>query len=294
MFNCALLKRCRHSNTGWCWRVEGQGGSRGKSSAWIIIVVVAVVAVGIIGSIWAASFFLFSENIFGPPSHFTAQKNVTALTGQTSLEVEAGNSNINVLSGSGDQIMVNLTVFASVSLTSSNVYITVDSFGTTMKIGLHTPSSSVYLSTIGTVFVPSSLNLAYLNVSSSNGNLETAGVHAGNFNFSTLNGNVNLHEAGYTSTFAKSSNGNVYVTAAQNISGGSITMKTSNGNLFLSIGKSSGAYINLSTVNGGISTTNLNILSTTSTAHSLIGTINGGGATVIMQTSNGNITLTGI
>lgn len=294
-------------------------GSRGEKSDHVVIIVVIVVVVVLLAAmILSAFFFLSVSNSFGSFNSYSTDTNVTPVAGQTSLELVAGNCNIDVEPGSGNLIYVNLSVTARTSLNSQNVYISVDTQSTGIQITFHTPISFTYLVN-GIVYIPTSMSLNNLNLSTMNGNenvnypfnvshlkmntlngnigitseIGSSGMTGGSILASTTNGNVNINGTGFSGISATTSNGNVHITIQGAITTGNFTMEAINGNLNLFLENTSKASLYLSTTNGGITTAGLNIQTTSSSVHSFTGTLNGGGATVTMTTTNGNIYLYG-
>ncbi len=295
--------------------MEKPDGPEGSGVARTIIVVV-VIAIVVAASLFAVFYFTFNS-LFAPLDRYSTDASVTPVAGQTALVVIAGNSNINIDQGSGSAIYVNLSVTARMNLTAQNVYISVDTYGTTVKITLHTPTSAIALSSNGNLYLPASMTLNYLNLTTTNGNENigypvnassismvtsngnigvtsnagTAGLSGGDIYASTSNGNININGTEFKGISATTSNGNVLANIHGKIVDGQFTFKSSNGNLGLFLENLSQASFYLSTTNGAVSASNLDILATTSTSHTLIGTLNGGGASINMQTTNGNIEL---
>lgn len=304
--------------------MESSDGSRRDKSdrmvVTVVVVVVVVIVVIVAAAIISAVFFLTNFNPFSPHNYYSTDTNVTPAIDQNSLAIAAGNCSIDVDLASGNLIYINLTVSARTSLSSQNVYISVDSQSAGVQITLHTPSASSIFSSSGIIYIPASLNLTYLNLTTLNGNeninhpfnlthlnmatangnigitneVGAAGMTGGYVSASTTNGNININGTGFNGISAKTSNGNVHITIPGNIISGNFTISTTNGNLALFLGNMSQASFYLSTVNGGITTSGLNIQITTSSSHTFNGTLNGGGATVNMKTTNGNIAVTGV
>lgn len=287
---------------------EGSGNRKGWKAT-IVIVVVVIVA---IASIFTLLYLSFSS-IFGQSNHYTTDANVTPVAGQTSLIVVAGGSSISLNRGTGDFIHVSLSATGRMDLSAQNVFITVEKYNSTVEITLHTPPYSLFLISDGNLYLPPSLNLTYVNLtaqngnenvfgpvnvtginaSTSNGNIGVYGLTGGYVSASTLNGIVIIESTGLDGASASTTNGNIYLTVSGSIESGNYTMKSSNGNLELTIGPLSRATLNLSAINGKITTSNLSVAISSVTSHSLTGTLNGGGATVIMQTNNGDISVAG-
>lgn len=300
--------------------MEGSSSGSSKPDHTTIIVVVVVVAVFLTISIVSAVYLLSVSNVFGSVNTYSTDANVTATAEQTSLFVTGGNCNINIDPGNDSLIHVNLTVTASNSLNSNNVYISVNKLPTEVRITLHTPILSTYASN-AILHVPTSMNFTYLNLSTMNGNeninypftvenlnlttfngnigitsyTDTShGMLGGNIRASTSNGNININGSGFSGVLATTINGNIHITTVPGaITTGNFTLRTINGNLNLYLDNQSKASIELSTTNGGITTSGLSIQATTTTVHNLTGILNGGGANVTMKTTNGNIYLYG-
>ncbi len=149
------------------------------------------------------------------------------------------------------------------------------------------------------------IDLLVSEINCSNGNISISGV-TGSPQASTSNGTINIENVNGMVT-AGSSNGDITVKGARSLgslesSNGNITadlnflhenvnIQTSNGSINLAILPTLEMTIDASTSNGKISVTNLNLDLTVHENTRLSGTLNGGGNTVQLETSNGSIEL---
>lgn len=126
-----------------------------------------------------------------------------------------------------------------------------------------------------------------LNLRTVNGNLEIEDVR-GDMRFKSTNGSITAHElAG--SLDAGSTNGSVRIEMVDVRHSDTISLRTTNGGVRLTLPRDIEADVKASTVNGGISTDfPLNLRGKYSSKR-LSGTINGGGCRIELKTTNGGI-----
>lgn len=289
-------------------RKEGSAYRRNLTFATVSIVIASIV----IASLVYIHYFPEIVSI-APYQKYTTNTTLEPPSNEYSLSIVANNSNIEVHQGSSNVIFVELTATGWARLTSTNVYISTVTNGTDIVISINTPNA-FYANTADTsVYLPNASNASLLSlnaqngnqelygplraskytISTANGNIGATGVENGSLSASTVNGNLNVkatHLQYFTGTTV---NGNVQLTVSSAIENGTFILTSVNGNLDLTMAKSSRAYIDMSSSNGNIATDSLILDAATSTNHSLQGTLNGGGATITMETTNGNMKITG-
>ena len=276
--------------------------------ATVIIIVASVVGASLIVviSLPGISFITpyqqyHTDMTFSPPSdHYQ-------------MTISANDSNIQVYQGGNNSVFVDLTVSGWARLTSQNVYITKEVSGNAVTLTVNTPRMYIGYSTNTKVYLPSNataeqltlqttngneniygpLNAFNMSLSTTNGNIGTSGVTNGTMNAATVNGNVDVAAINLLSCNEDTVNGNLQLTISDIIRSGSFSLDSVNGNQDMFINGNSNATLSLSTVNGNVVATNLVIDTTLSSSRTLLGTRNGGGASVDMKTSNGNIRITG-
>ncbi|HPE68937.1 MAG TPA: DUF4097 family beta strand repeat-containing protein [Thermotogota bacterium] len=132
-----------------------------------------------------------------------------------------------------------------------------------------------------------------IDAKTSNGSVDLENLR-GQLNVTTSNGSISL--------VGCSLSGNMHLLDSSNgsISGdislpdtGTVRVTTSNGRIDLRVPRETRATLSAKTSNGTISTKNLGITFSQDTKTSKRGTINGGGASLELDTSNANITLSG-
>ena len=108
-----------------------------------------------------------------------------------------------------------------------------------------------------------------------------------------LNTNGEIHLAGLTNfAMATSTNGAVDLTFTK-ITDAGAGCSTTNGAVSLTLPKDAHANLKIHTSNGAIHTDNLNMATTESSAHTLEGTLGGGGSIIQVATTNGEVKLKG-
>jgi DUF4097 and DUF4098 domain-containing protein YvlB len=133
-----------------------------------------------------------------------------------------------------------------------------------------------------TLHVPAS---AEIRVSSVNGGIEVTGL-SGRVRAETTNGGITARDLS-GAVDATTTNGGVDIDVARLES--SVSLGTTNGGIKLRLPADARATITASVANGGIDTSGLQLNSTTSSRRRLEGTLNGGGASVRLEGTNGGI-----
>lgn len=146
---------------------------------------------------------------------------------------------------------------------------------------------SVRASVTYQITVPRASNL---DVETVNGTLAASDV-AGRLRFSTVNGRITIERcAGEVD--ASTTNGSISADLTA-VNGRLVNLSTTNGRIAVSLPRTVAARVDAGTTNGSI-TSDIAVLTTASTKHSLRGTLNGGGnAEVRLRTTNGSITISG-
>jgi DUF4097 and DUF4098 domain-containing protein YvlB len=131
-----------------------------------------------------------------------------------------------------------------------------------------------------------------VDLRTSNGRVALTGLH-GEVHASTVNGGIEGRGLGVTSLEATTVNGGVDVELTNALtSAGSISLEAVNGGVALALPDGSQASVVARVTNGGISTTGLDFQTTgEQTRRRFEGTLNGGGARVTLQTTNGGVRL---
>lgn len=127
-----------------------------------------------------------------------------------------------------------------------------------------------------------------LTLSSTNGEIIVRDM-TGDLRLETTNGEikgVNLEG----STRASTTNGSVNLDYAL-LGANGITAETTNGEVTVKIPKTTKASVNLRVTNGGISASGLDIVNSESSRKRLVGTMNGGGPEIRIETTNGAVVL---
>lgn len=135
------------------------------------------------------------------------------------------------------------------------------------------------------ITVPRTMNV---EVSNTNGAIHLAGV-TGTLELDTTNGKIEVaHCAG--SLDASTTNGSITAELVRIAQGQPLRFETTNGRIEVSVPASAAANVDASTTNGSISS-DLPVATTRTSSNSLRGTINGGGTTLRLRTTNGGISI---
>lgn len=131
--------------------------------------------------------------------------------------------------------------------------------------------------------VPRSMNLS---VENTNGSIHASDV-SGKLDVGTTNGRIELARCS-GSVNAETTNGAVHVELMQVTPGASMRFETTNGGISLTVPPSIGAVVDAGTTNGSVSS-DVPITTSSFGRHSLHGTMNGGGPSIRLSTTNGSI-----
>ena len=135
------------------------------------------------------------------------------------------------------------------------------------------------------VTVPKSMNV---DVSNTNGAIHLTDV-AGKHELDTTNGKIEVKRCS-GSLDASTTNGGISAELVRLAKNESLRFETTNGRIELALPPSTGADLDASTTNGSINS-DIPVATTRTSSNSLRGTINGGGTSVRMRTTNGGISI---
>lgn len=161
-------------------------------------------------------------------------------------------------------------------------HVMLDSAGEGLNLEINTSRHVDY-----TVKVPKGVNVRLVTT---NGDMEVTGV-TGTFDARASNGRIQATSLENDIT-VHTTNGAITIDAAK-LGEHGITCSTTNGAMTISIPKDGKASISASVTNGTIETDNLSLNNTDSTRRHLDATLNGGGAKIKLDTTNGMISLNG-
>jgi|ERR1051325_4710865 DUF4097 and DUF4098 domain-containing protein YvlB len=133
------------------------------------------------------------------------------------------------------------------------------------------------------ITVPRSMSL---DIDDTNGAVEVSDVR-GSHRIGTTNGHIKLERCG-GDVDAETTNGGINAELLDVTPGKSVRLETTNGGIKLAAPPSLAADIDAANTNGSINT-ELPVTSTHMSRHSIHGTINGGGPTLRLRTTNGSI-----
>jgi hypothetical protein len=161
-------------------------------------------------------------------------------------------------------------------------HVTLDSSGGGFNLEINTSRRVDY-----TVRLPKGVNVKLV---STNGDLQITGV-TGTFDAEATNGRIHA-ESLENDISVRTTNGAISIDASK-LGEHGITCSTTNGAMTVSIPKDAKASISASVTNGTIATDGLTLNSTDSTRRHLDASLNGGGAKIHLDTTNGMISIKG-
>ena len=223
------------------------------------------------------------------------------------LTVTSGNCAVNVIPTTDNGLRATLNVNTSFFL-KAFAKIDVTAVNNTYEIQLETPQywganavANVYIpSTITSNALTISLQngaitsdvpnvVKVLSVETTNGQINVMGQNVLNINTQDTNGNTYISVNSFAAITSSAVNGNVQLTAAGATTNGSISLSTTNGNVNYYANPGSNLSISATTVNGAVSISGITCDSSVSNIRQLVGTVNGGGTSVVLATVNGNV-----
>jgi Putative adhesin len=135
------------------------------------------------------------------------------------------------------------------------------------------------------ITVPRTMNL---DVSNTNGGIVLSDV-TGAHELDTTNGKIEVSRCA-GSLDASTTNGSIHAELLRVNKGQPLSFETTNGRIDVAVPANAAADIDASTTNGSISS-DLPVTTTRTSSNSLHGTINGGGTSMRLRTTNGGITI---
>ena len=135
------------------------------------------------------------------------------------------------------------------------------------------------------ITVPRTMNL---NVSNTNGGILLSHV-TGAHELDTTNGKIEVSRCA-GSLDASTTNGSIHAELLRVTKGQPLRFETTNGRIEVAVPANAAADIDAATTNGSISS-DLPVTTTRTSSNSLRGTINGGGTSMRLRTTNGGITI---
>lgn len=277
------------------------------------IATMIIVVASIVGASLIAIVSLPGIGLLSPYQEYHTDLTISPPASSYSISISANDSNIQIYQGGNNSIYVDVTVSGWVRLSNENVYISREVVGDSVNLVVNTPRFFAAFTANAKLYLPSgatagyltaktsngnenvygALNAVNMTLSTTNGNIGTSGLSSGRVYASTVNGNIDVTAVNLSSCNENTVNGNLHLTISEILKSGTYSLNSVNGNQDLYINKLSNATLALSTVNGNIAVINLVVETTVSSSHTLEGTMNGGGASVSMKTSNGNLRITG-
>lgn len=278
----------------------GTGVARRRTNR---LILVAVVLVGVI--LWGLVLTLvFSFAISPGTQSFSFQESVPQTTGtspppQVSLLVSDVNGGINLVPGGQGSIVINGTITArGFGSSPGDIRLVRSSVDNNIVFQAKFPNSSFFFggglySVAINVYVPASVNFSSLQLSTVNGRIKAFSLTATSLTMSTANGSLDFSCVFCGSVKVSTTNGGVAGSLSSMSSGGTYSLASVNGKVALTLPASASFTFDAKTVNGSVQTHGLNVTPIDTATHHLSGKVNGDGATVILSTVNGSITLTG-
>lgn len=271
---------------------------------------IAIALLVVSASVVVASAFLsnyFDDFTLNPSSNASAITDTYSPPANYSLTITSGNCGVNILSSPDNTLSATLNVTSSFFLKAS-ARIDASSLNGSYDFQLVTPQYWG-INAIANVYIPTGISSSSITVSlqngainaevpnvvheislqTSNGQISLRGQSVNAVNTETTNGNTFISVFAFATITSSTVNGNVQLTVGSASSSGSIALSTINGNVNYYADPSSNLTLSANTVNGAVSVSVLAYDATISNTRQLVGTVNGGGTSVVLATVNGNI-----
>lgn len=278
----------------------------------VVAIALLVVSAGVVLGIAAYS-NVFASLTLNPSSSATASTESFNPPANYTLVVSANNCAVNILPSPDDTLHATLNVTSNFFLkASANIAVTSDN--SSFEFILETPQFlNQYwgIDAVASVYIPSdiaarSVSASVLNgevnaevpnsvneisLETTNGQISVKGQNLANVLTKNTNGNTFVSVLSFSSVTSSGVNGNIQLMVGNSSSSGSISLSTTNGNVNYLANPASNLSISASTVNGGVTISSLAYEDTVFNSRQFVGTVNGGGTTVVLATVNGNINI---
>jgi len=145
------------------------------------------------------------------------------------------------------------------------------------------------------VYVPSTIRFDSIRVTNVNGGIQIAGINSTNIATTTINGNISVDCVYCANATATSTNGNVTGTFAVLVDRGNYALTATNDNINFTAPNSSSFQLNATVLNGSVycyAKYCPNAIPTVG-QRTFTTKVNGGGADVVLDSTNGQITIEG-
>ena len=264
---------------------------KGKLNRWTLaIIIIGILVVAILFSLIYYSTAVVSSKTFSyrvPPDSQGSYK---------SLTVSDVDGLVTVLPWSQSVIMINGTFTAnglgsslssikiSNSSTDGNVLFKADFPANTGILFSQTNTATI------NVYVPSNIRFSTVQISNVNGKAQLNNINATNVGVTTVNGNVTVDCSYCLKAALISTNGNVTATFASIVNQGAYNLTATNANVSFAAPTSSSFQLTATVINGYIVCP---ICASSAQGKSLMETFGSGSATVILDSGNGQITISG-
>ncbi len=272
----------------------------------VIAITLLVVSASIVlmSAVLSAYFEPFTLN---PSSSASATTSVYNPSVNYTLTVTGDNSAVNVLISGNNTLYADLEVSSSFFV-KAYARINVTSTDQSYEFQLETPQYWG-IKAVANVYIPSKIVSNSISVSlqngainadvpnavnsisheTTNGQINARGTNLHYLSTQSTNGNTYISVSNFDSITSSAVNGNVQATVDNKTSTGSLSLSTTNGNVNFYANPASNLTISASTVNGAVSISTLTVDYSVSSTRQLIGTLNGGGTSVVLATVNGNV-----
>lgn len=278
--------------------------------------VIAVALLVVSASMVVASAVLsnyFEQFTLNPSSSANASTGNYDPAENYTLTVTASNCAVNIIPSHDNLLSATLNVTSSFFLKAS-ASIDVTSTNSSYEFQLITPQYwGVFwgLKATANVYVPDHIAARSLTVDTQNGainaevpnavhgvSLETTngqvslrGQELRNIDTQTTNGNTYISVLSFSTITSSAVNGQVQAIISNATSGGSISLSTTNGGITYLANPNSNLSISASTVNGLVSISGMTYDAAVSSIRQFVGTVNGGGTSVVLSTVNGGVSI---
>ncbi len=249
----------------------------------------------------------FEPFTLSPSSSASASTSVYDPSQNYTLTVTAGNCAINIIDSGNNTLHATLKVSSSffvkafarinVSVVDLNYEFQISTpqyWGITAIADIYVPADTISKS-ISVSASNGALNADVPNVvreislETTNGQINVRGDAVQDVSTHNTNGNTYISVFSFNAISSTAVNGNIRATVNNETSTGSISLSTTNGNVNYYSNPASNLTISASTVNGGVTVSGITVVSSVSNTRQLIGTVNGGGTSVVLSTVNGNV-----
>lgn len=265
-----------------------------------IIAIVIVLVVALASLVGLFFYFASTSSTVVATKNFSYPEQPAQNPNSTSMSIVNVNGGISMLTWTQASILINGTVTArGLNSAPNNVVLVESNTGGSISFNAQFPNQGGFFNFQNyevsiSIYVPSNLTFNGVKIGTINGGITVQSISATNLGLVTVNGGITFHCGTCANVTATTTNGSVTGSFTSPIVSGNYKFDSVNGSVSITVPTVSSFRLDARTTNGSVTTSGLTLSNITiQTSTHLIATIGTGGATMIVTTINGSVTVTG-